>query len=231
MCTALARPGVVSLGMDNLKGDIMIAESLNSLEPVTNGARQVIEMSIPYTAEVLLEGICPLLFHRWNCEEVEAKSKAKKGSKAKKEDNIESYVYRCEDGTVGIPGVYLTNSITNPQNGAAKYLQDPRSPRKSALDLYKAGIFAQTELASLNKTIWDYIDQRRVVIQRSAITRNRPAFNAGWTATFLLQVVLPEYIAAQDLHQVLVNAGRLVGIGDYRPTYGRFNVINFNILQ
>ena len=57
------------------------------------------------------------------------KAKAAKNSKAKKTDNLETYVYRCDNGNLGIPGEYLRGSVIN----AAKYRQDPRSPRASAV--------------------------------------------------------------------------------------------------
>lgn len=172
--------------------------------------------------------VAPILFHRWSCEAVAEKASAAKGSAAKKTDNVESYVYRCDDGTIGIPGEYLKGAIAGPQ-GAAKYRQDPRSPRKSALDLYKAGVVPLTLVASLGKKDWDYLDQRRVTVQRAGVTRMRPAFLAGWQATFDLQVLIPEYIAPADLLEVISNAGRLVGLADYRPTYGRFQVTRFDV--
>lgn len=203
---------------------------LRGLEPVTNDAKHSILFEAPYVVEATISGTSPLLMHRWSCEDVAEKAKAKKGSAAKKTDNLESYLYRCADGTVGIPGTYLIGSITDARNGAAKYLQDPRSPRKSALDLYRAGLVSLSHCASLQKRSWDYVDQRRVMIQRAAVTRCRPAFDVGWEATFQLQVLTPEYIPEHDLLAVLTQAGRLVGIGDFRPTYGRFQVTSFRVL-
>ena len=89
----------------------------------------------------------------------------------------------------------------------------------------KAGLLVLTEYASLGKAEWDYLDQRRVVIQRNGVNRVRPAFHKGWRATFEVQVVLPEYITRDVLGAAITNAGRLVGVGDFRPTYGRFQVI------
>lgn len=203
--------------------------TLNSLDHPTNDAKATIDLSRPYIATVRIEGTAALLFHRWSCEAVDAKAKAAKNSAAKKEDDVESYVYRCPDGTIGIPGVYLKGSICDPKNGAAKYRQDPRSPRKSALDLYKAGVVPLTDIASLGSREWDYLDRQRVTVQRAGITRTRPAFHPGWTATFELSVLTPEYISPADLLAVLNDAGRLVGIGDFRPTFGRFAVTSFDI--
>ena len=195
------------------------------LDPVSADANETIALGEPYTVTVEIEGTAALLFHRWSNEAVEEKAKAAKGSKAKKTDDVESYVYRTQDGEIGIPGEYLRMAII----GAAKYRQDPRSPRKSAMDLFKAGLVSLTDIASLGKADWDYLDMRRVMIQRNAVTRHRPAFLTGWRATFELQVLLPEYITPQVLHETLVNTGRLIGLADFRPTYGRFLVVKYEV--
>jgi hypothetical protein len=191
----------------------------------TNGGKVAIEYAIPYTADVDIVGVADLLFHRWNVESVETKSRAAKGSKAKKSDDLESYVYRDEHGELAIPGEYLRQAVIH----AAKFRQDPRSPRKSAMDLFKAGVVSLTPLASLGAPVWDYEDRRRVMIQRNGITRVRPAMRAGWSLTIQLMVNLPEYIPPDALQDVIVNAGRLIGLADFRPTYGRFAMRRFEI--
>src|SRR5262245_31600499 len=158
--------------------------------PVSNGAVEYIEAGIPYLVDVEVTGTADILFHGWNCEAIEGKGRKPKGSKERKEDNLESYVYRNAEGEIGIPGRYLAGSIVN----AAKFRQDPRSPRKSAADLFKAGVLPMTILASLGTTKWDYEDRARVQVQRAGVTRVRPAFKAGWKARFELQCILPEYI-------------------------------------
>jgi hypothetical protein len=66
-----------------------------------------------------------------------------------------------------------------------------------------------------------------VTIQRNSITRSRPAIVKGWKADFQLMVNLPEYVPQDVLQEVLASAGRLIGVGDFRPTYGRFAVVRF----
>lgn len=192
----------------------------------TNDAEDMYTGQQPYAVEITITGIADLLFHRWSNEAVEAKSKAKKGSSEKKSDNVESYVYRADNGNIALPSEYVRMAVI----GAAKYRQDPRSPRKSAMDLFKASIVSLTPMADLGKKTWDYEDKRRVVIQRSAITRTRPAMKAGWTATMIFQCLSPEYVAPSDFLETLTNAGRLVGVGDFRPSYGRFQVTKFDLL-
>lgn len=199
---------------------------LEVVRDATNDAATDIEQLAPYAVSVTLEGTAPFLFHRWSNEAVAEKAKSKKGSAAKKSDNLESYVYRTPKGTLAIPGEYLRMAVV----GAARYRQDPRSPRKSAMDLFKASIVALEEFADLGVKEWDYVDKRRVIIQRSAITRCRPAMAKGWTATFVLHVLAPEYVSQEDLNETIAQAGRLIGIGDFRPTFGRFQITNFKVL-
>ena len=199
----------------------------------TNGAKVTIESDLPYVAHVKIVGSADLLLHAWNCESVEAKGKAKKGSEAKKSDDVESYIRRNEDGLICIPSEYVRMSII----GAAKFRQDPRSPRKSAMDLFKAGVVSFAPLSPIvnsdGKTTkdWDFLHKCRVQIQRNGITRTRPAFHEGWSAELSLMVNLPGYISPSDLLETLTMAGKVIGVGDFRPSYGRFQVTSFEIQQ
>lgn len=200
--------------------------ALKAVNEPSNGGRETIDMSQPYAVSVTIEGSADLLFHRWNCEAVAEKAAAAKNSKGKKTDNIESYLWRDDEGMICLPGEYLRMSIIN----AAKYKQDPRSPRKSAMDLFKAGVVVLTDKASLGKAEPDYLDTRRVTIQRQGINRVRPAMKKGWSAEIDFQILLPEYIDTALFQDVISTAGRLVGVGDFRPTFGRFNVVKFELL-
>jgi hypothetical protein len=193
----------------------------------TNGSKDIIETGIPYAVEVTIQGSADLLFHKWDCQAVKDKADASKGSKAKKSDDLESYVYRNEKNELCLPGEYLRGSII----GASKFKQDPRSPRKSAMDLCKAAIVSLTPLASLGAKNWDYEDRRRVTIQRNAITRCRPAMKSGWTATIRLMINLPEYISPSFLNELITSAGKLIGVGDFRTTFGRFQIVKFEVID
>lgn len=204
-----------------------MAKTATEINPVSNDGAESIGYQETYTALVKIEGTAPILFHRWSVEGVAEKAAAAKGSKAKKSDDINSYVYRCDNGHIGIPSEYLRMAIIN----AAKFRQDPRSPRKSAMDLFKAGLVCLTEMADTGEETWDFIDQRRVTIQRNGITRSRPALKAGWAAEFEIAVLVPEYITSVVLLDTINQAGRLVGLADFRPTYGRFVVKHFEVMS
>lgn len=177
----------------------------------------------PWGAEFTIKGISSMIFHRFNAEEGDGPA-GRKGTN--KTDNPEDYVYRCEDNSIGLPAEYVRQAMI----GAAKYRKDPRSPRASAMGLFKAAVILTPEIASLGCDDWDYLDRRGAVIQRSRIKRVRPAFEAGWEATFRSEVLLPEYVTPALLMDVLADAGRLVGLGEMRPAFGRFAVVRFEVI-
>jgi hypothetical protein len=191
-------------------------------------ANQIISMSEPYRLRASIVGVAPILFHAWNIEAVEEKANAKKGSDAKKTDNVESYVYRTDDGHIGIPGVAFAACIRE----AGRYEKDPRSPRKSAMDLIRAGVVPLDIVAPLDPLTkeWDFEHRARVTVQRAAITRTRPAMNAGWAVTFDLLINTPEYLSVGFMSSLIANAGRLCGLCDHRPTYGRFAVKSIGVV-
>jgi hypothetical protein len=216
-------PNIVSTfaaGRPARQGGISSVNKLVSITDFRSAAPQSI--ALPYFVDFTVEGVCDLLFHRWNSDAIEEKAAAPKNSLIKRSDNLEAYVYRNDDGEIALPGEYLRGAVVS----AARFRQDPRSPRKSAMDLFRAGVVSLTHLAPMGVKVWDYEDKRRVVVQRSGVNRVRPAMRRGWRASFTFQVNTPEYIEPLDLLQTLEMAGRLVGVGDFRPTFGRFIVTN-----
>lgn len=198
-------------------------------EQVSNGAENLVEMSKPYRVTVKIKGASALLFHAWNTESVETKSAAAKNSAVKKTDDLESYVYRDKEGYLGIAGKCFIGSLV----AAAGSFADPRSPRKSAKDLIKAGVQALEVVSLLEPKTkeWDRDDKQRAVVQRSAITRTRPCMEEGWEVRFDLLIGLPTYISPKFLYELIEWAGMYCGLLDYRPTYGKFKVVNFELFE
>jgi hypothetical protein len=196
-----------------------------ALSHLDNDGAIRMEMGRPYRAIVVIKGVAPLIFHRWSPGDQSVKGTTRKGGISSKTDNVESYVFRNDAGQLCLPGEYFRQAII----GASKFRKDPRSPRASAVTLFKAGLVCANELSSLGVEAWDYLDTRRAIIQRSAISRVRPALHAGWEATFELDVILAEYIEPSLLQDAVSDAGRFIGVGDFRPTHGRFQTIRFDI--
>ena len=186
--------------------------------------RGVVTYEQPFTVEVVIEGTAPIMFHRYDCDAMEAKGRAKKGSIEKKTDDLESYCYRVpETGELGFPSANLKMAILQ----SAKFSQDPRSPRKSAMDIFKAGIKISPEVASFGIKAWDYVDRRGVVVNHGRVPRSRPCLKSNWRATYFIQVILPEYISDKFLYEVLARTGKTIGIGELRPDLGTFQIVKF----
>ncbi len=205
----------------------MAKKKTEAFQPDGNGGKRLIEEGEPYIAHVTLKGVSSMLFHSYDVHSVGVKTGSGKGSAAKKTDDIDSYVYRVseDDERLGVPGMNFCRALAI----AAKSVSDPRSPRKSMMDLVAASVIPLDEVAPFhtNVTTWDFVDTRRVVIQRNGIPRQRPGMNKGWKITFHVAVHAPEYIPPDTLHMLAVRAGQFQGLCDYRPTFGRFAVVKF----
>lgn len=68
-----------------------------------------------------------------------------------------------------------------------------------------------------------------VKVGMAKIMRTRPIFH-GWRLTFDVSV-LSDMVNEETLRRWLDDAGMLVGIGDWRPRYGRFAVTHFEEVQ
>jgi hypothetical protein len=75
-----------------------------------------------------------------------------------------------------------------------------------------------------------YIDMRPVIIQRARVVRLRPTLKPGWELSFTINVNDDE-LPFEILSDVLTLAGKTVGIGDYRPKFGRFMVTRFELVK
>jgi len=81
------------------------------------------------------------------------------------------------------------------------------------------------------KQLLDSEDHRLTVgvgVNNSRIMRTRPLFT-DWSATFEVSV-LAEMAGSTALKTWLTNAGKFIGLCDYRPRYGRYEVTNFEVL-
>lgn len=204
------------------------SSALNA-ESVTGGGDEYISMSEPYRVSVTIKGTAPLLMHRYDADSVEEKGKAAKGSRTKKTDDVVSYMYRTDEGLLGIDGVMFAAAIRE----AGRSVPDPRSPRKSMRDLLKSILIPVFECSPFLPHITEphFYHRARVVVQRAAVTRVRPAIMKGWEIAFLLDIASGEYLPPHLLRKLIVDAGRYNGLADYRPTFGRFDMIHFDIVE
>lgn len=65
-------------------------------------------------------------------------------------------------------------------------------------------------------------DSRRVVVSRQGIVRTRPIFR-NWSLEFSIHYM---DIDEDKIRRAVEFAGRNIGLGDYRPKYGRFDIVS-----
>jgi hypothetical protein len=198
----------------------------------TNQHANIITKPSQVILNVRIQGASKLLFHRYDCASVKVKGDAKKGSSDKKSDDLESYLYRDENNAVAVAAENIHACLA----ASAKSFQDPRSPRKSAMDLLKAGILVLPDLIPFTRDGetfegWDFLDTRRVTIKQSAISRTRPGLEAGWELEFDVHILVPQLISVELFREVLQNAGAIVGLCDFRPRFGRFYVTACGLVE
>ena len=183
----------------------------------------------PFKIAVRIQGVHDILFHRWSDEAVAEKAASAKGSISRKTDDIEHYVYRDENDYICLPGRYLMRAL---QEAGLRENDPSVSKQKTARDIVKASLMTEEMYSPIlvggkPTKEWDYEDRQRVCIMRASITRTRPAFKKGWEAEFNILNNAPHLLDASFIRRLVDTAGLLIGVGDFRPSYGRFKVISW----
>jgi len=169
--------------------------------------------------DVTIKGTAPLLMHRFSNEESSTKLR-KAGTQYNTEEEAEKALYKDEKGNIVQPSIHLESAMVE----AAVNYRIPGQSRKTYKNPFRAGIFVEPRLIPHKIPKW-VIDLQSVVIQRSRIMRARPRLDE-WELDFQI-LNIDERITPNIIKSILVEAGNFVGIGNYRPRYGRFEVIKF----
>ena len=172
---------------------------------------------------VRIEGISPLLMHRYPEPDEDAKSKAK--NRKKNEDDVAAAIYKDENGILVQPSDHLIGAL---KKAGAKF-QIPGEGKTTYKNIVGSGaVIIEPDL--IPHEVQDYtVDRRPVVVQRSRIMRSRPKLTK-WSLSFDVEYD-EEEIPKSVLKELLDYSGRRVGIGDFRPScgghFGRFIVTEF----
>lgn len=169
---------------------------------------------------IKIKGIVPLLQNRFVGEEDE--NAAERTGVIDRSENWKQALY--SDKKLGIyePSEHIWGSMIK----AAVNFQIPGKGKKTYKDLIKSAIIIEPDKIPLGKKEPDEIDKRPVVIRGSRIVRQRPMMKEGWELSFTVNI-LDEQLPAEAVKRILEHAGRFVGIGDFRPRFGRFIIERF----
>lgn len=127
-------------------------------------------------------------------------------------------IYTTTDGLIGLPSWNVYRSF----HDGAKQHRLGASVQRALIPMTDV-VVIQHDGPSKPADAWEArcCDQRSVKVS-GKVTRTRPAFT-NWSVTvqFALDTEILNY---NDLKMVAETAGRLIGIGDYRPRFGRYDV-------
>lgn len=178
-----------------------------------------------------LVGTRPLLMHNIQAlgDPLHPVAKAIKriSAKRKKTDEDHEEMRRLEFHG----GLYIDDEI-GPYLPAANFMRclvDAARITREGKDVER-GVIVLTDQAPLeydgprtDKGLWEderFRDISMVRIGRARVARCRPVFN-DWGATFELQVD-STVVSEEDFGEIVHSAGSMVGLGDFRPRFGRF---------
>lgn len=182
------------------------------------------------TMTVELTGTLPLLMHNErlaNPLDPAAKKLKVITSKRKKTDDdlealsrveFEGGLYHSDDGPF-VPSKWILSMI-----------RDGARITKQGKDAIRAILLLETDLPLKYKGprdiegLWNagFFDRRMVGNQKARVLRTRPRFDK-WGVSFTLQFDETVFDRVQ-IERILETGGRMIGLGDYRPVYGRFDV-------
>lgn len=184
-----------------------------------------------HTLNFKIRGVTPLLMHNWQLADPQnsiAKALKRISGKRSKTDADHAEMSRLEwygglyvqNGEPCIPGELIEAMLIQ----AAK-----KSKRGPAA---KAGLLCEDNAPLLYEgprspdALWETGDYKLTVpvrIQGSRVMRTRPIFKE-WEAEIWVKY-LDDLLNASDVEQFLRVGGTIIGLGDWRPRFGRFSLI------
>ena len=184
--------------------------------------------------EVSITGVSPgLLQHRFPeitmagmVNPIKLSGKAKPSP----EEEAELAAYRMDNGCLCQPAEHIYSTMVR----AASAFQVQGRGKATYKDPVKGGLLIDPEpiiplLTPAGKPIKDYqIDARPARIQRARVMRHRPLLRE-WRLDFTVLLLEAETLPPEIANAILVKAGQAVGIGDYRPRFGRFTVTKWEV--
>lgn len=151
------------------------------------------------------------------------KSAKKKGSVYDPDEEAQAALYLDEDGNHVEPASHIEGALV--KAGANFKYQG----RKTYKDLFRAALFVEPELIPLECDGYE-VDTRPAVVMRARIMRSRPIFKE-WALDFTITNIADDQVAMKAIKEILEYSGTSVGIGDFRPKFGRFIVETFEMID
>jgi hypothetical protein len=171
------------------------------------------------SVQCAIKGISPLLMHAWPM--IDPPPGWEKWEPIRQAEIAE---YRDPDGQLYVPGIAIQRAVVS----AAVYSKGKRGA--SLQKPVAACVLISPDRVLLNQKEYA-IDSRRAVnpYTKGGIIRHRPRFDK-WQLSFVIDYD-DELLSEQQLRQVFDDAGKRVGLLDFRPEkkgpFGRFVIVEW----
>ena len=178
--------------------------------------------------EVRIVGEAPLLMNRFTeeaQEEMEHTAKRKSGKeKVDPKEAAKTCLYTLPDGKLCQPSEHIFRMMVK----SAANFQITGRGKKTYKDLVLGALDVTPELIPHKQQKWE-VDSRPVtnVHTRGRKMKHRPRLNA-WELSFDF-TTRDDQLSPSTLREILEYGGQCVGIGDYRPRFGRFRVTYYHV--
>lgn len=184
------------------------------------------------TLTVRITGTSPLLMHsELLCNPLAAETKAHKSVAAKRKKSDDDHLWLLEsewrngmyhDDKIGpyIPAINLESAIA-----AGGKIHRLGTTIKQVVQVLDDQVKLEYDGPRKKDAMWksgEFTDIRGVGVNGKKIMRARPIFKR-WSAQFQV-AYMEDVIDRGDLVRAIEETGRRIGIGDYRPRFGRFDV-------
>ncbi len=193
-----------------------------------------------YTVKVTIKGTAPLLQHKFGAIQEAAMAKGSRKNTGSTDYSREwlDTMYTTKSSYLYQPAAHIEGALQKAaasfkvKGGRGKSWKDPIKAYvyvtpDEILHLHDGQpILAPTANLMENPSSIMSVSVMRCVVQRAAIARSRLMLAPGWELAFTVEVA-DDQVRPEVLREVLEEAGRAVGIGDYRPRYGRFVTTGF----
>lgn len=182
---------------------------------------------------VTIRGVAPLIMHNGQtCDPMNKFARAIKEISGKRKKTDEDYaemgrlewiagLYVDEDGKLIIPADVLDSALVE----GAKKSKLGKQFKSAVFIPHDAELVIDKKSYSVEK-LWqdeNYRDVRGVRVGQARIMRTRPIFRT-WSCSFTIQYD-DEQVNINDVQRALRDCGVQVGLCDYRPKYGRFELV------
>lgn len=165
---------------------------------------------------VTIKGTRPLLFNKF--QEHNAETTKKRGVRPSHDEEAEASLYKNEKGVVCSPSTHIESSMVKSSTDFTM------KGKKTYKDAIKSGVIIEPDLIPHQNQKWETFTTP-VVIQRARVMKARGLMKE-WKLSFIINI-LDERLNSQTIKEILENSGKFIGIGDWRPKYGLFEIEKF----